>query len=269
MSYYGVIFPEFWTGHTGRALRERGGKDAQLLGLYLASNRHANMLGLYHVLAADIRQDTGLSFKAMEKGFGVLEETTFATFDLETAFVWVRQMARFRLGLHAGEALHPADKRVVAVNRLYAHLEMNPFLGSFYDVNRTLLCLRGRREGSPLEGASKGLTRGFNGKGLARGLQGAYKPETETETGSVTGSAIRDQRSGSATVREGALPAAPDPNGVRPSGRNDQPQRRRVATDARVARGASAPVVRGNGKTTDDHPLVTKYFGKLGKGAKA
>lgn len=265
MSYYGVIFPEFWTGHTGRALRERGGKDAQLLGLYLASNRHANMLGLYHVLAADIRQDTGLSFKAMEKAFGALEETTFASFDRETAFVWVRQMARFRLGLHAGETLHPADKRVVAVNRLYAHLEMNPFLGAFYDVNRTLLCLRGRREGSPLEGASKGLARGFDGKGLTRGLQGAYKPETETETGSATGtgSVIRDQRSGSATVREGALPAAPDPNGAGPRAGDHSQQRRRVAPDARVARGASAPVVRGNGK--DEHPLVTKYFGKVGK----
>ena len=65
-SYYGVVFPEFWTGPTGRQLREHGGKDAQLLGLYLISNRHTNMLGLYRLRIDDIRHESGLGLTSFE-----------------------------------------------------------------------------------------------------------------------------------------------------------------------------------------------------------
>ena len=173
MSYYGVIFPEFWTGQTGRELREHGGKEAQLLGLYLATNRHANMLGLYHVLVDDIKHETGLSLKAIEKGLRVTAAATFATFDAATAFVWVRHMARFRLGLRNGDVLNPGDKRVVAVNRLYHNLEVNPFLEPFYDANRKLLCLRKCRQ------TDTALVVPFTAdhymSPLVRGLQGASK----------------------------------------------------------------------------------------------
>lgn len=169
-SYYGVIFPEFWTGLTGREIRLTGGKNAQLLSLYLATNRHANMLGLYHLLVDDVHHETGLSLKAIERGYQVVATTAFATYDAATAFVWVRQMARFRLGLQNGVGLHPDDKRVMAINRIYHALPQNPFLGEFFDVNRKLLCLKKKREValyvvpfdanhymSSLEGASKAL----------------------------------------------------------------------------------------------------------------
>ena len=146
MSYYGIIFPEFWTGRTGRELRDRGGRDAQLLCLYLATNRHANMLGLYHLLVDDLKHETGLSFRAIEKGYHVANDATFASFDSVSGFVWVRQMARFRLGLKNGDCLDANDKRVIAINRIYHALDPNPFLGEFYDLNRKLLCLKKRRE---------------------------------------------------------------------------------------------------------------------------
>lgn len=174
MSYYGVIFPEFWTGATGRELRGRGGKEAQLLALYLASNRHANMLGLYHLLVDDVRHETGLSLKGIEKGFHVVHDATFATFDAATNFVWVRQMARFRLALKNGGGLDQNDKRVLAINRLYHALDPNPFLGEFYDLNRKTLCIKKRREASSVvvpfmaDHYMSGLTRGIEGasKGL-------------------------------------------------------------------------------------------------------
>ena len=78
-SYYGVIFPEFWTGPTGHEIRARGGKDGQLLALYLATNPHTNMIGLYRLLLDDIRHESGLSAKAIERGFAAA--TAFATFD--------------------------------------------------------------------------------------------------------------------------------------------------------------------------------------------
>ena len=146
MSYYGVIFPEFWTGPTGREIRRRGGKDAQLLGLYLATNRHANMIGLYHLLSDDVKHETGLSFKAIDKSYQVMEATEFARFDAATAFVWVRHMARFRLALKNGDRLDTDDKRVLAINRIYQKLDPNPFLGAFFDLNSKMLSLKKKRE---------------------------------------------------------------------------------------------------------------------------
>lgn len=188
MSYYGIIFPEFWTGPTGRELRQRGGKDTQLLALYLATNRHANMLGLYHLLIEDVRHETGLSIRSIEKGYHVVAEAAFATFDAATAFVWVRQMARFRLGLKNGDALDAHDKRVIAINRLYQAMESNPFLGPFHDLNRKMLCLKKRREGLSVVVP---FTADHHMSGLGRGIKGACKPVTGTETDQRSG--IRDQ----------------------------------------------------------------------------
>lgn len=168
--YYGVTFPTYWTGPTGRELRARGGKDAQLLGLYLTSNRFANMIGLYHLTLDDIRHETGLTVKGIARAFETTAAASYATFDSGSAFVWVRQMVRFRLNLKAGQALAPDDHRVVGVNRLYQGLAANPFLGEFFDVHGKTLRLKRRRDsvglvvglvghhnGSPLQGASKGL----------------------------------------------------------------------------------------------------------------
>ena len=143
--YYGVIFPEFWTGTTGRQLRAFG-KEAQLIGLYLATNRHANMLGLYRLALDDVRHETGLGTKAIQRGLQAAAETGLALFDALTEFAWVRQMARFRLGLKAGESLREGDKRAQAISRIYHAIEANPFLGDYYDANRKILPLGRRRE---------------------------------------------------------------------------------------------------------------------------
>src|SRR5438094_3872600 len=127
-SYYGVLFPEFWTGHTGRVIRDRGGPPAQVLALYLMSNRFTNMIGLYRLLVDDIRHETGLNARAIERCLDLLHDVDYATFDAASSYVWVHQMARFRLGLKAGEALEPNDNRVIAINRLYHAIDPNPFL---------------------------------------------------------------------------------------------------------------------------------------------
>jgi hypothetical protein len=174
-SYYGVIFPEFWTGTTGRQLRAHG-KDAQLIGLYLATNCHANLLGLYRLALDDVRHETGLGPKAIEKGLEAAAQAGYALFDVVTEFTWVRQMARFRLGLKAGESLRDGDKRAQAISRIYHAIEANPFLGDFYDVNRKILPLGRRRE-------SVGLVVPFGVhhkiQPHRRGFQGA-SPDTES-----------------------------------------------------------------------------------------
>jgi hypothetical protein len=169
VAYYGIVFPEFWTGTTGRALRAAG-RDAQVLALYLATNRHSNMLGLYRVLADDIRHETGLSAKALHRSVTAIQETEFAVYDAGSSFVWVLSMARIRLGLKIGAALDPGDNRTLAVNRIYHAIESNPFLGSFFDVNQKLLRLKKRRESVGVVVALSETTTGRALKGLTKGL---------------------------------------------------------------------------------------------------
>ena len=145
-SYYGVTYPEYWTGPTGRAIRRHGGKNAQLLGLYLTSNRFANMLGLYRLLPDDVEHETGLKRRDLARAYAVVGEVDFAEFDAVTSFVWVHTMARFRLALRPGQALKRDDLRVKAINRIYHALDDNPFLGRFYDTYRAMLCLQARRQ---------------------------------------------------------------------------------------------------------------------------
>jgi hypothetical protein len=209
-SYYGVIFPEFWTGRTGRELREQGGKDAQLLGLYLASTRFANMLGLYHLFVDDVRRDTGLTLGAIARGFHVTASSDFATFDAASSYVWVRHMARFRLGLKASQALGADDNRVIAVNRIYHALEANPFLGDFFDANTKILRLKKRRE-------SVGVVVPLFPHHYRSSLGGAPKP---------LGSQVQDQGSGTGDQVQVQKKAVASPRNPK-NGEDHEPQSRR------------------------------------------
>lgn len=206
VSYYGITFPEWWTGKTGREIRRRGGKDGQILGLYLQSNRHANMIGLYRLLEDDVENETGLKAREIARAFAVIDSAGFARYDVGSSYVWVLSMARIRLGLKVGAVLDPDDNRVTACNRLYQAVDANPFLGDFYDRNRKLLHLKKRREGSGLVVDPSPV---HHGSPLPRGLEGAYKPVTDPGTGD------QDQ------VQERArrLSPSPAPSGVEPNPR--------------------------------------------------
>lgn len=150
-NYYGVIFSRYWTGPTGRALRERGGKNAQLLGVYLFSNDYMNMLGLYPLKLRDIRDELGLSSVAVDKVFQVMRspDLEYAFYDYATSFVWVHEMARFRLTIKDDTPLKPDDNKVTGAQRLYAGLPANPWLAPFFDRYAAALHLKTRRMGPP------------------------------------------------------------------------------------------------------------------------
>jgi hypothetical protein len=178
-SYYGVIVPRFWNGTTGRVLRERGGRAAQLLGVYLISNDYTNMLGLYQLKLRDIEDDVGLSRSEITAAFHTMRQDSveFAYYDYGTSYVWVREMVRFRLGLKEMEPLKRDDKKALGAQRLYSGLPVNPWLGPFYDRFHRTLHLRGRRAGPAVDlGPEANGTEEGASKGLARGFEGASKP---------------------------------------------------------------------------------------------
>lgn len=131
-SHYGVVFPEFWTGPTGRAIAEHGGRNARLLALFLMTGEPATMLGLYH-LPLSAMDASGVTGQRLVRALEVLTgpEVHFAAYDLTTEHVWVFEMAKFRTGIQQ-HALTPGDRRVLACRKLYAELADNAFLRPFF-----------------------------------------------------------------------------------------------------------------------------------------
>lgn len=143
-SYYGVVFPEFWTGPTGKAIRAEG-KDAVILALYLMTCRYATMIGVFRLLVDDVKAETGVGMKGLVGAFETLGRLEFADYDATTQHVWVREMAKFRMHLYKKSPLEAADNRVLGAQNLYDHLALNPFLEVFFDRYAKEIRLKRRR----------------------------------------------------------------------------------------------------------------------------
>jgi hypothetical protein len=145
---YGILLSSFFDGTTGMRLQAMGatGKDAMLLGAFLTANEFANMIGLYELSMSKLaRKLPALKGRTIVlRSFATLSNEQFAQYDEETEFVWVREMARVRLGIVAGEKV-ANPRRLVAAQNLYQRAPMNPFLGPFYDRYQVELALKHRR----------------------------------------------------------------------------------------------------------------------------
>ncbi|EPP8816777.1 hypothetical protein QDS29_003323, partial [Acinetobacter baumannii] len=71
MRDYGKVSPHFWTGITGKKLRQT--PEGLIVAMYLMTSPHANMLGLYYMPLLYIAHETGLGFE------GVIYFGVFAT----------------------------------------------------------------------------------------------------------------------------------------------------------------------------------------------
>lgn len=144
MRDYAKVSPQFWIGPTGKLLRAAG-RDAQLVALYLLTNPHANMLGLYYLPKLLLSHETGLSIEGASKGLARCHEAHFCSFDAKTEMVWVHEMAAYQVG----EQLTANDKRCIGIQNEYDSLPENPFLQGFFDRYRTAFHLKNSREFQP------------------------------------------------------------------------------------------------------------------------
>jgi hypothetical protein len=189
---YGVLFPRFWEGTTGRQIQGKG-RDAVILAAYLASCRHANMIGLYELPLVFLERELTVLKGRMVvlKAFQGLQEVSYATYDLETEYVWVREMARIRVGLAPGEKINADDKKHTAAKRLYAAAKPNPFLVPFHEHYRVTLQLSDMRLGTvlrPVESEIGEIQKGH--RGGIKGANGRLRTETvqKHQTSQVQGS---------------------------------------------------------------------------------
>jgi len=141
---YANVSPQFWIGSTGQQLRQAGA-PAQLLALYLVTNPHATMLGVYYLPLPAVAHETGQSLEATAATLDTLCRLDFCTYDRSKEYIWVHNMARFQIGT----ALKKKDNQLIAVHRQCENLPSLDFLDAFYQQYRADFHLPSRPVPSP------------------------------------------------------------------------------------------------------------------------
>jgi uncharacterized phage protein (TIGR02220 family) len=150
MREYAKVSGRFWSGETGRRLREAG-RDAQAVALYLITCPSSNMLGLYYLPLPTFCHEVGISKEGASKALRRVSEASFAFYDAPSEYVWVLEMARWQIGT----ALDPKDKRVTGIKRELEMLRKSPFFNEFLKRYREPFHLQDvSSEGSPFEAPS-------------------------------------------------------------------------------------------------------------------
>ena len=176
---YGMVRSSFWTGATGRALRRD--VDAQVVGMYLMTSPHANIIGVYRCPVEYISIETGRGFEGASKGLQKLHEIGFSTYDPETETIWVHEMARHQIG----DALKAGDNRLKHIARFFGEIENSHIKQAFFEKY----------------GAAYHLPQPPPPAGLASPFEGASKPlrspfeATNTNTVTNTGTSVPSERS--------------------------------------------------------------------------
>jgi len=161
------ISPQFWINERGRTIKKLGLK-AQLIAIYLLTNPHANMIGIYYLPSALIAHETGIELNATVKGLQNLSAANFCSYDPTSEYVWVHDMAFEQIGTDLKEQ----DNRVKGVKYEYASLPKLPFLKSFFDKYAETFYL------NSLEEPSKPLTSKENNKDKDKDNHNEKKKDT-------------------------------------------------------------------------------------------
>ncbi len=120
--------PEFWSGIGCEKLKLLG-RDALLLAMYVQTNRHTNMLGVYYLPLAYASYDTGMPLEEIKDLLVKLSDLDFCHYDHFHGYMWVVELGDIQTG---GE-LKKHDKRVIQLQRQYAALPMLPYLPALYE----------------------------------------------------------------------------------------------------------------------------------------
>jgi hypothetical protein len=82
---YGKVFTSFWTSETTKGLSDRG----RVLGLYLLSSPHTNMIGCFRLPDGYVAEDLDWSSETVAEGFAELSSNGFITRDPATKWVLI------------------------------------------------------------------------------------------------------------------------------------------------------------------------------------
>lgn len=127
MRDYSKVVPKMWHGKTMKALRKS--PEGLVVALYLMTSPSSNMLGLYAQPILYMAYETGLGEEGAKKGLASCIEAGFCSYDEESEFVFVHEMASYQIA----SELKASDLRCKGIQKEYDQLADNPFLGAFYE----------------------------------------------------------------------------------------------------------------------------------------
>jgi len=147
MRDYAKALPKMWHGKTMKALRRH--PEGLIVALYLMTSPSSNMLGLFSQPLLYMAYETGLGEEGAMKGLRRCIDAGFCSYDEESEFVWVHEMASYQIA----PELKGSDLRCKGIQKDYDALPDNPFLGAFFDRYQAAFHLTSRRAA---EGAYQG-----------------------------------------------------------------------------------------------------------------
>lgn len=136
MRPYAQVSPLFWTGKTGKKLRQHG--DIQRAAAYLMTSPHSHQSGVYWLPLLYLSSEVGLSIEGASKALAWLSNEGFAKYDEGTEWIWVCEMAAWQIGTE----LSPTDKRCKGLQQYLTTLPDLPFLPAFIARYRTAFHLK-------------------------------------------------------------------------------------------------------------------------------
>lgn len=148
MRDYAKVEPKMWHGATMKALRRV--PEGVIVAMYLMTSPQSNMLGLFSQPVLYMAHETGLGLEGASKGLAHCIKVGFCSFDEESEFVWVHEMAKYQIA----NEIKASDNRSKGIQKDYDALPENPFLAAFFDRYRDAFHLTNQRGG---EGPPKAL----------------------------------------------------------------------------------------------------------------
>jgi len=113
MRLYGSIQTKFWTNPDIQKLSDQ----AKLLGAYLLSSSHTNMLGCFRVPIGYIADDLKWDVNTVTKAFSELSDIHYLTYDTENNWVFIHNFLKYN-------QLKILTKVEVLPNYLMKHLKI-------------------------------------------------------------------------------------------------------------------------------------------------
>jgi hypothetical protein len=126
---YRTIDPECWIDKKVRQLEA----EVKLLWVYLITNSHTHLSGLYYLPIPFIIHETGLTDKSVRRGLKALNEALMIYYDDENELIWIVNMLKRQKGVTAKNR----NAWVSIVNQLtmFSHSELvNLFMNKYNDL---------------------------------------------------------------------------------------------------------------------------------------
>jgi hypothetical protein len=124
---YATVSPLFWTGKTGKKLRQL--PDTQRVAMYLMTSPHSHQSGLYWLPMMYVCNEIGLTIEGASKALLWLSEENFCKYDEATEWVWVCEMAAWQIGSELSEV----DKRCKGLQQYLTTLPALPFMEAYVE----------------------------------------------------------------------------------------------------------------------------------------